>query len=253
MYSGDQRIEFFNAFYDNLTLDEVLDIIQDHVDNRTPGFMSSINTQMMVNLDKDPLFKEAFDDSTIVLMDSQPLIWLARSNGLDVKEKLSGSDIIYPVSQYAADHGMSCYILGGAPGVPDMAAASLKLKYPHLEIVGTSSPPLGFMHDSDVLVEVANEVKEANPDIVFVCISSPNREVLASTILKDCGVPFCMCVGAAVDFVAGTTKRAPQWVSEHGLEWLYRVTQDPKRLFKRYFVESWHLLSIIARDKTETA
>lgn len=249
MYSGEKRVRFLNAFYDNLDLLEVLDVIKQHVDSGVPGFMSSINTQMVVNLDKDDTFREAFDQSSIVLMDSQPLCWLARKEGLQVKEKLSGSDIIYPVVEFAANKGISCFILGGAPGIPERAAENLKMMYPQLNMVGVSSPPLGFMHDAQLLVDVADEIMAANPDIVFVCISSPNREILANSILKQCGVPFSMCVGAAVDFVAGTTKRAPRWISDHGFEWLYRVSQDPKRLFKRYFVESWHLLSILRKKK----
>lgn len=249
MYNGEKRVKFLNAFYDNLDLSEVLDIIKEHVDSGVPGFMSSINTQMAVNLDKDGMFREAFDQSSIVLMDSQPLCWLAQREGLEVKEKLSGSDIIYPIAEFAANEGMSCFILGGAPGVPERAADNLRAMYPQLNVAGTSSPPLGFMHDAQLLVGVADEIRSSNPDIVFVCISSPNREILTSTILKECGVPFCLCVGAAVDFVAGTTKRAPRWMSNHGLEWLYRVSQDPKRLFRRYFIESWHLLSILMQKK----
>lgn len=244
---GSKRIDFLDTFYDDLTLEGVLAIIDDHIESGVPGFMSSINTQLVILHDNDDFFAESFDDVTVSLMDSQPLIWLARSMGLHVSEKISGSDLIYPVCELAARKSYSCYMLGGAPGVPERAATNLISQYPGLNFVGTSSPPLGFMHDVDALEEVAKSIIEAKPDIVFVCISAPNREILTDTILKDCGVPFCLCVGAAVDFVAGDVKRAPKWVSEHGLEWLYRVIQDPKRLFKRYFVESWDIIKIYRR------
>lgn len=247
MYSNENRIGFLNTFYDDLSLEDVLSLLGEHVSTRNPGFMSSLNMQMLINLDKDEHFTEAFNKSTMVLMDSQPLFNLARKMGKPIHEKLSGSDIIYPVCKCAEEKGFSCYVLGGADGVPEKAAEELKRQYPRLKIVGTCSPPKGFLNKPSEIQALELEIKSANPDIVFVCISSPDREIFASTALKEWGVPFSFCVGAAVDFVSGNIKRAPGWVSKSGFEWLYRVFQDPKRLFKRYFVESWHFISIYRR------
>lgn len=249
MCSKENRVQFLNAFYDDLLLDDVLRIAQEHIIDRSPGFMSSLNTQMMINLDKDEEFLRAFNESTMVLMDSQPLLNLAKKMDKPIREKLSGSDIIYPVAEFAADNGFSCFILGGAPGVPEQAAEQLKMLFPKLKIAGTCSPPLGFMNDPEEMATLEAMMKGADPDIVFVCISSPGREILANTSLKEWGVPFSFCVGAAVDFISGRVKRAPSWVSRMGFEWLYRVFQDPKRLFKRYFIESWHFVSIYRRHR----
>lgn len=249
MHSSENRIEFLNTFYDDLSLEEVLRILKEHVLARKPGFMSSLNMQMLVTLDKDERFTKAFNESTMVLMDSQPLFNFAKKMGKPIHEKLSGSDIIFPISEYAEKNGFSCYILGGAEGVPEKAAEELKKQFPKLRIAGTCSPPRGFLNKQDEMQILEAKIKKASPDIVFVCISSPDREIFASTALKEWGVPFSFCVGAAVDFVSGNVKRAPAWVSKMGFEWLYRVFQDPKRLFKRYFVESWHFISIYRRYK----
>lgn len=241
------RVPFLNAFFDNVDLDEALGVIQQHIESGNTGFMMSINTAIMVTLEKDSDFRNVFKKASLVLMDSQPLIWVARNMGILVRQKLSGSDIIYPVCEFAAKHGYSCYFLGGALGVADAAADRLRAKYPGLQVAGTYSPDYGFEKDRTQVDQLRSDIRSAHPDIAFVCLGTPKSEKLICRELLDCGVPFYLSIGAAIDFAAGNMKRAPIWVSEHGLEWFYRFLHEPKRLFKRYFIESWQLIGIYFR------
>lgn len=241
------RVPFLNTAFDNVDIEQVREVVAEHVRTREPGYMVSLNTDIDIALEHDPEFKSAHRDATLVLMDSQPLFELAGRQGVPVKEKIAGSDLMGPVCEWAAQEGWSIYIFGGMPGVPEQAAENLRQRYPGLKVAGTQSPEYGFEKHADTLVGALKPVTEASPDILFVCLGAPKSEKLVHAHLTELSVPFTFIVGAAVDFAAGNVKRAPKWMSDYGLEWLYRFSQEPRRLFKRYFVDSWQVLDIIRR------
>lgn len=239
------RVAFLNSAFDNVDLSQVRDVVAEHVCSREPGYMVSLNTDIDIKLERDPAFRQAHKDASLVLMDSQPLFDLAKKQGIPAKEKIAGSDLIGPACSWAVEEGWSIFILGGKPGVPDKAAESLAKEHPGLRVAGVLSPDYGFEGGQESLWKVISAVRDARPDLLFVCLGAPKSEVLVHDYLNEWGVPFSFCVGAAVDFAAGNVERAPKWMSDHGLEWFYRFTREPKRLFKRYFVDSWALLGII--------
>jgi N-acetylglucosaminyldiphosphoundecaprenol N-acetyl-beta-D-mannosaminyltransferase len=241
------RVEFLNAAFDNVDLAQVRGIVTEHVHSREPGYMVSLNTDIDIRLERDPAFKRAHQDASLVLMDSQPLFNLARKQGIPAKEKIAGSDLIGPACGWAAEEGWSVFILGGKPGVPERAAENLAREHPGLKVAGALSPEYGFERDPESLGKVISAVRDTQPDLLFVCLGAPKSEILVNEHLGEWGVPFSFCVGAAVDFAAGNVERAPRWMSDHGLEWFYRFTREPKRLFKRYFVDSWAMLGIIRK------
>lgn len=244
------RIHFFNCCFDNVYISDVLETIDVHVSNRDPGYMCSVNTDIVVQLDRDEAFKAAFESADLVLMDSEPLRKVLMRQGIPVKEKLSGSDLMPIVCDYAAKNGYNCFILGGAEGVPQTACEKLIERYPGLKIEGYS-PKYGFYNDSDSIQAVIDLVRSIRPDIMFICLGSPRSEKLIHERLYEFDVPFSLSVGAAVDFAAGNVKRAPVWMQKAGLEWFYRFLQEPKRMFRRYFIDSWSLVSIARRSKEQ--
>lgn len=236
---------FLNTAFDNVDMAQVRDVIASHVRAGKPGYMVSLNLDIDIALEHDPEFKRAHEDASLVLMDSQPLFDLAARQGIPVKEKIAGSDLMAPACGWAAEEGWSVYILGGKPGIPERAAENLKTQHPGLRVAGALSPEYGFEEEPEKLASVLAEVSAARPDLLFVCLGAPKSEKLVREHLGELGAAFSLCVGAAVDFAAGNVKRAPRWMSDHGLEWLYRFSQEPKRLFRRYFVDSWKFLGIV--------
>lgn len=249
MVSNSARTYFLNAAYDDVDFSGVCSIVDAFVSSDMSGYMVSLNVDACVKIDKNSDFRNAFFNADLILMDSQPLTMIARSNGLSVKEKLSGSDLMPRICSYAASNGYSCFILGGMPGVPERAAAALQEKNSDLIVAGTLSPDYGFEKDSAKLLSVIEAVREASPDILFVCMGMPKSEMLLDRYLEEMNARFAFSVGAAVDFEAGSAKRAPKWMQNAGLEWLYRFIREPKRLFKRYFLDSWRLLPIVIRNR----
>lgn len=241
------RTRFLNCHFDNVSIDQVLEVLDEHIVDRHPGFMVSLNVDIAVCLDKDEEFRRAFSAADLVLMDSQPFVKICLHKGIMVKEKLSGSDLMPRICEYAAKRGYRCFILGGTSGVPEKACANLRLMYPGLEI-GGYSPKYGFEKDPELSGDAERRIIEFSPDILFICVGTPKSEKFLYPRINSINVPFTFSVGAAVDFAAGSIKRAPIWMQRVGLEWFFRFLQEPKRLFRRYFIDSWALVKLLRKS-----
>ncbi len=239
------RVPFLGTVFDNVAFADVCRVVDEHVAGRAPGYMMSLNLDILIRADKDAAFSAALDGADLVLMDSAPLIKVAAKRGVACKEKLSGSDLMPRVCEHAASKGYTCAIVGGMPGVPEKAAEELAKRYPGLTFAGALSPDYGFEKDAAKLAATLRQIADCDADIVFLCLGEPKSGLLVHEHLAEMGHPFVFNVGAAVDFAAGNVERAPKWMQDHSLEWLYRFGQEPKRLFKRYFVDSWHFLAIV--------
>lgn len=245
------KIPFLGAEYDDVTFDEVCGVVRKHVASRLPGYMMSLNVDILVKADKDPAFMRALKDADLILMDSTPLMKAAKKLGLPIREKLAGSDLMPRICGVAANNSWSCFILGGSPGIPELAAKQLEKLFPGLKIAGTLSPAYGFEKDPDETASVLEAVRKISPDILFVCLGEPKAGLFVAENLDRLGISFAFNVGAAVDFAAGSVPRAPKWMQAAGLEWFYRFIREPKRLFKRYFVESWRMISIVRKTSSD--
>ena len=129
------------------------------------------------------------------------------------------------------------FLLGAAEGVAAKAAENLMKKYQGLNITGTYSPPVGFEKNKNELKKIEEMIRENKPHILIVGLGCPKQELFIFHNKDKLGVPLSLGLGASIDFEAGNVKRAPRWMADHGLEWLFRITQDPKRMAKRYFVD----------------
>lgn len=239
------RIPFLNLAFDNVRLDDVFAAVSRCAEAGSYGYMVSLNLDMLVKADKSSTFRKAMLGADLLLMDSTPITRVARFAGIPVKQKLAGSDLMPEVCRFAAGRGLSVFILGGRPGIPEQAASNLKERFPGLEIAGTLSPDFGFEREVGSLMEVAETVRESNADLLFVCFGAPKSELLCNGLFETTGVSYAFCVGAAVDFAAGSAIRAPEWVQDAGLEWFYRFSKEPRRLFKRYFIDSWSVIPVV--------
>jgi N-acetylglucosaminyldiphosphoundecaprenol N-acetyl-beta-D-mannosaminyltransferase len=164
---------------------------------------------------------------------------------------VAGASLIFSLSEAAARHGLSIFLLGGEPGVADSAGRALQARFPGLVVAGTSCPPVGFEADPEVVGALVAEVAAARPDIVFCCLGFPKQERLAETLRAAMRSTWFVGCGAAVAFAAGAVPRAPRWMQRAGLEWVHRLLREPKRMFRRYIVHDLPFaLLLIARCAT---
>lgn len=238
------RLRLMNTEIDNLTMDETLDAIDSLIKEDNCSYVVTPNVDHIVQLERDEELKRVYENASLILTDGKPLIWISNWYKTPIKEKISGSDLFPRVCDLAAKKGYTMYLLGAAEGVAAKAANNLMNKYKGLNIVGAYSPPFGFEKDKAELKKIESQIQDVHPDILIVGLGCPKQEKYMYHHCKELGVPISFGLGASIDFEAGNIKRAPKWMSEHGLEWLYRITQDPKRLAKRYLVDDMKIIGI---------
>ena len=238
------RIKFMNTDIDNLTMAETLNEIDKLIQKKNCSYVVTTNVDHIVRLEKDEELQKVYKNASLILTDGKPLIWISKWYKTPIKEKISGSDLFPRVCQLAANKNYTMYLLGAAEGVADTAARNLMKKYPGLNIVGTYSPPFGFEKNEQEMNKIKTQIQDVHPDILIVGLGCPKQEKFMYYHCKELGVPISFGLGASIDFEAGNIKRAPKWMSNHGLEWLYRFSKEPKRLFKRYFVDDLKIIQV---------
>lgn len=241
------KIKFLNTYIDSLTMQEAVDEARKLIEKPGCSYIVTPNLDHIVMLETDKEFAEVYSNADLVLADGKPLIWISNLLKNPIKEKISGSDFFPRMCNMCADKGYSVFILGAAEGVADKAAKTLCDKYKGLKIAGTYSPPFGFEKDEKELKKINRIIKGASPDVLAVSLGSPKGEKFLYRYLAEYGVSLGISIGATIDFEAGNVKRAPKWMSEIGLEWLFRITQDPKRLIKRYWNDAVKIIPIIRK------
>lgn len=239
------RMDLLNTQVDNLSMEEALDEIERLIALNKNAYVVTPNVDHIVQLERGGKLCDVYAQADLIVTDGKPLIWISKLYGTPIKEKISGSDLFPLLCQRAAQKGYKLFFLGAAEGVAAKAAQKLTAKFPGLQVVGTYSPPMGFERDSQELTKIQTMIKEARPHILIVGLGCPKQEYFIYDNREQLGVPVSLGLGASLDFEAGNVKRAPKWMSDHGLEWLYRAMSEPKRLAKRYLVDAVEIAPIV--------
>ena len=184
----------------------------------------------------DVQFAALVSEAEMIVADGMPLVWASRLQGTPLPERVAGSNLISSLSRAAAEAGHRVYLLGGAPGTAEGAARVLQAKFPTLKIAGTICPPYGFENDPTMMAELIAAVSSARPDIVFVALGSPKQERLILKLRPLLPHAWWLGVGISFSFLSGDVRRAPVWMQKIGMEWIHRLVQEPRRLFRRYVV-----------------
>ena len=185
----------------------------------------------------DMQFAAMVAEAEMVVADGMPLIWASRLAGCGLPQRVAGSDLILTLSAAAAEAGRSIYLLGGAPGTAEGAAEVLRSRHSQIKIVGTSCPPIGFDQNESEMAKLVASLTATRPDIVFVALGSPKQEYLIDRIRSSLPHAWWLGVGVSFSFLTGHVQRAPRILQSTGFEWVHRLMQEPRRLFKRYVVQ----------------
>lgn len=238
------RIKFMNTEIDNLTMQEALKEIDKLIKERKCAYVVTPNVDHIVQLETNKELKAVYTNASLILTDGKPLLWIAKWYGTPIKEKISGSDLFPLLCKMAAEKEYTMFFLGAAEGVAAKAAENLMKRYKGLQVVGAYSPPYGFENDPEETNKIKAMIKGAHPHILIVGLGCPKQEKFMYHHCKELGAPISFGLGASFDFEAGNIKRAPRWMSNHGLEWLFRITQDPKRMAKRYLMDDRKIIGL---------
>ena len=219
---------------DRLTCDALIESVSDMVASGTRRKVAYANIHVLNVAWSDPDLRQILNDTDLVYCDGYGVLLGARLLGYRLPDRMTGADWIYPFCERSASTGISIYLLGSAQGVAERAADRLLELYPSLRIVGTHH---GYLHDTpEASAAAIADVNAVHPDILLVGMGTPLQEKWIAAHRSELNVPVCWSVGALFDYVAGMVPRGPRWMLDNGLEWLYRLYLEPRRLGYRYLV-----------------
>jgi N-acetylglucosaminyldiphosphoundecaprenol N-acetyl-beta-D-mannosaminyltransferase len=224
--------------FDNVTGSEALARIEQMIASRKPHYLATANVDFLVQAREDVELRRILFDADLILCDGTPLLWVSRLLGNPLPERVAGADVVPRLIQLAAEKKYRLFLLGATPDSVSRAGTNLRKAYPDLIVAGCYSPPFNKLIEMDH-DEIKARILAAKPDVLLVSFGCPKQEKWIAMHYRELGVPVAAGVGATIDFLAGKVSRAPVWMRHAGLEWIYRLIQEPRRLFRRYVKDMW--------------
>lgn len=242
------RVSFGGIEFDNVTLPEAVDRIAELMAARRPSVVVTPNLDHVIRYQRDPEYAAIVQQAALVVADGQPIVWGSRWLGRPLKMRVAGSDLFPALCERAAQQGWRVFFLGGNPGAAEAARDKLSERFPGLQVVGVHCPPMGFEQDQTAIATSISAVRATKAELVFVGLGSPKQERWLAEHLSATGAIVGVGIGISFSFVAGHVRRAPRWMQRSGLEWFHRLLCEPRRLWRRYFMNGWRLFPILWRD-----
>jgi exopolysaccharide biosynthesis WecB/TagA/CpsF family protein len=243
-----ERIHLLGAPLDAVTLDDAVKLVDEAVASRRPTLNASLNAAKLVRIQTDSELRESVELCDLVTADGVPVVWAARALGHPVPGRVNGTDLMELLFAHAAERGYSVYLFGSEPGILSGARAEIERRHPAIRIVGMQH---GFFAPSEEEA-VVRRIAAARPDILFIALGTPQKELFQARHRDELGVPFTMGVGGSFEVLAGVRRRAPRWAQRTGLEWAFRMAQEPGRLAGRYVVGNTRFVYLVGREVLRT-
>lgn len=236
------RVSVDDLSFDKVTMKEAVRRIVRMAKKRDRArYVCTGNLDHLVIAERDPEFRSAYRKADLVVADGAPVVWLSRiasrAAGGPLPERVAGSDLFWELARVSGEANLRLFFLGGLPGAAAKAAEVVEQRHPGARIAGTYCPPFETFDTSEEQAKIRRIVRQAAPDVLLVAFGAPKQEKWIAANKDLLGVPVSIGVGGSFEMAAGVRRRAPVWLQKAGLEWLYRFTQEPKRLFQRYFVD----------------
>jgi N-acetylglucosaminyldiphosphoundecaprenol N-acetyl-beta-D-mannosaminyltransferase len=246
-----QSTNVCGARIDAQSIDQVVESVIEYATKPAapPQYVVTANAQHVLLLQENAQFRAVYRDAFLSVPDGVPLLWAARFLGNRLPGRVNGTDLFERLAEAAAHTGLRIFLLGGRPGAANKTAQVLESRYPGLCISGTYCPPYGFETDQAESVRINQEIRAAAPDLLFVGLGSPKQEFWIYANHQKNAVPISIGIGASFEFVSGMVKRAPAWMQKAGLEWLFRLTTEPQRLWMRYLIGNPRFAWCVLRQK----
>jgi N-acetylglucosaminyldiphosphoundecaprenol N-acetyl-beta-D-mannosaminyltransferase len=235
--------EILGVPVDALTMDQVLDRVEDAIARRAPLQIGVVNAAKVVNMRRDPALREDVLSSDLILADGIAVVWAGRLLGRALPERVAGIDLMHGIFRRGAARGWRVFCLGATRAVLDGVLARVAADYPGVQVAGSHD---GYFKDAEE-ESVAAEIGASRADVLLVAMTSPKKEKFLARWSAVLGVPVCHGVGGSFDVMAGKVDRAPEAWQRLGLEWLYRVKQEPRRLWRRYLVTNTLFCGMVAQ------
>ncbi len=225
----------------------------EHLDRRSAEALPPCRYVVTPNLDhavlllNDKALRQAYSEAALVLADGMPLVWASQLFQRPLPERVTGSDLA-PEVLGAAREGTKVFFLGASEASSKKAVENVALQFPGIEVVGRLSPPFGFENSPEWSQKIAEQIAESKAQLVVVGLGAPKQEIWVHKHQHAMRGTVVLCVGATIDFLAGSVKRAPAWAQKSGVEWIHRLLSDPRRLARRYGKDALYVPRLLFRD-----
>ncbi len=229
---------------DNLDMEETLGVVDGFIRSGRPHQHVVVNVDKIVKASRDPALREIINGCDLINADGMPVVWASRLLGKQLKARVTGVDLFEALMARAAQKGWRVFLLGAREEVVSGVARIYPARYPGLTLAGYRN---GYWKPEEEARVVA-DIAVTRPDILFVAISSPKKEEFLARYQAAMQIPFAMGVGGTFDVAVGLVKRAPVWMQNAGMEWFYRFLQEPRRMFRRYFIDDMAFVALFARE-----
>ncbi|MBL4853780.1 MAG: WecB/TagA/CpsF family glycosyltransferase [Robiginitomaculum sp.] len=221
-----------NCSFHSVTEEDVLQWAKDLLDSSQRGYLTTVNVAMLMMMRTDKKLRNFIESSAMTVADGQPVIWLSKLLGRPLPQRVAGVDLCYSLARLAAQNNKSLYLLGATDAIIEHVQRRLKRNNPDLIITGKSN---GYFSDCQT-PNMVQRIKDSGADILYVGMGVPRQEGFIQDNWEQLGVKLAIPVGGSFDVIAGCKRRAPKWMQSFGLEWCFRLLQEPRRLAKRYAV-----------------
>jgi N-acetylglucosaminyldiphosphoundecaprenol N-acetyl-beta-D-mannosaminyltransferase len=222
----------------------VLDAIDRFITEGSPHYNIAINAAKVVEFQHDEKLRHAIQHAHLLTADGQSIVWASKLLGSPLPERVAGADLMQRLLAHAEERGYGVYFLGAKEEVVRACVEKAQTLYPALKIVGYRN---GYFSPAEERL-IVEAIRDARPQILFLGFGSPTKEYFMSRNHEEMCVPFVMGVGGTFDVFAGLVRRAPLWMQRLGLEWFYRLAQEPRRMWKRYLVGNSQFIALISRE-----
>tara|TARA_R100001143_G_scaffold63603_3_gene73738 strand:- start:9208 stop:9975 length:768 start_codon:yes stop_codon:yes gene_type:complete len=243
------RVNILDVEVSRYNLDETMSLFSNAIDNGQKLRVSVTPVNCVLWAYRDEKLKEIYNSADLVTADGVPLIWASKFLGSSIKGRVTGLDLLPEFSKIAAEKGYRYFFLGAAEGVASKLSNHLTSLYPGLNVVGTYSPPFADQFTESENEKMIDMINQSETDILWVSLTAPKQDYWIAEHFDRLNVSIAIGVGAAFDVVAGNIKRSPKWMQKTGLEWLFRLIQEPRRLSKRYLVEAPQFIPLVVKQK----
>lgn len=230
-----EDVRVFGVRVSVTNLSEAVAVVQQSIRDRQRIYICVTDANAALTARRDEKLKDVYGNAALSLPDGMPIVWLSRLLGKSRIERVRGTDFMRAVTEISSQLGFRNFYCGGAPGTAVALSAKLISRYPGLEVAGVMCPPFRELTAQENL-EIVERINSARPDVVWVGLGAPKQERWMASNFGRIEAPVMIGVGAAFDFLAGTKPEAPKWMQRLGLEWLFRLASEPRRLWRRYAV-----------------
>ncbi len=238
------RARILNGAFDPLTLEGTLDRVFGLIERGERGYLCTVNVAILMMMRDSPRLQGFVDRAMLVVADGMPLVWASKRRGTVLPERVTGVDLVEKLCAGAATRGLGVYLLGATPDVIQESADRLRSRFPGLEISGVAD---GHYPAAEAPLR-ARAIRDSGARILIVGMGVPRQEHFIEDHWESLGVSFALGVGGSFEVLAGRKTRAPVALQKLGLEWAFRLTQEPRRLFKRYMVTNTRFLALLTRE-----